>query len=598
MDCISIGPSNTCFITSNLLTPPPLHPNHACRKNLVDSYRGTELERKVKDLTSAENWGVSSTAKGEIARATYDYQSYREVVPLIWKRLQEPGQNWIIIFKCLSLFEFLIRNGAMSVVEELRERQYHIRQFCDFHYDDGERERGNGIRETSKRIIEVINDQEQLEKVRAEAKQNRDKYTALSSNGSAGSSFGGFGSDSYNNRYGEDDNPYSSASSSSASRGSSANASSSKPKQSSYNSGYDADAENEAKASASSSSKTASSATAATTATTEEKPKKKVVKKVVKKAADASSAASAPAATADDFDADFDSIAAESAKSINTQTAATTNKSSSAAFDDFPVAFDNLSISAPAPARAPAPTFVSAPPAVPVSSFDVLSSLSAPTTSAPAAPAANFDVFSNLNSSSSSSSTPSVSSPTDDLFGEFTSATDGKDSTKKAIDKKIQDQFHGLIDLDDIDGSKSASKPAPQVNVFRAGYGPTPSSSSGSSSAFAASTTSPQRAAPGSDPFAQLVSPSSGPVPGAMVPGMGGMGMPMAGMGMAGMGMGVQPGYGMPMAGMGGMGMGGMGMGMPMGGMPQMGMGYGYGMQQPQQGGYPQQQQQQQQFRY
>lgn len=49
------------------------------RKNTVDQYRGTELERRVKELTSPDINGVSSTAKMEIARATFDYQAYREV---------------------------------------------------------------------------------------------------------------------------------------------------------------------------------------------------------------------------------------------------------------------------------------------------------------------------------------------------------------------------------------------------------------------------------------------------------------------------------------------------------------------------------------
>ena len=39
----------------------------------VESLGGTELERKVKEATSNENWGVSSTIKNEIAQATSDY---------------------------------------------------------------------------------------------------------------------------------------------------------------------------------------------------------------------------------------------------------------------------------------------------------------------------------------------------------------------------------------------------------------------------------------------------------------------------------------------------------------------------------------------
>jgi len=40
--------------------------------NKVDSFRGTDLEKKVKEATSEENWGASSGLKAEIARATFD----------------------------------------------------------------------------------------------------------------------------------------------------------------------------------------------------------------------------------------------------------------------------------------------------------------------------------------------------------------------------------------------------------------------------------------------------------------------------------------------------------------------------------------------
>ena len=39
----------------------------------VEALGGTELERKVKEATSNENWGVSSTIKNEIAQSTSDY---------------------------------------------------------------------------------------------------------------------------------------------------------------------------------------------------------------------------------------------------------------------------------------------------------------------------------------------------------------------------------------------------------------------------------------------------------------------------------------------------------------------------------------------
>jgi len=41
-------------------------------KNKIDLVRGTELEKKVKEATSNENWGAPSSLLNEIARATFD----------------------------------------------------------------------------------------------------------------------------------------------------------------------------------------------------------------------------------------------------------------------------------------------------------------------------------------------------------------------------------------------------------------------------------------------------------------------------------------------------------------------------------------------
>ena len=38
----------------------------------LDSVRGTEMEKKVKEATSNENWGTSNTLLRDVARGTFD----------------------------------------------------------------------------------------------------------------------------------------------------------------------------------------------------------------------------------------------------------------------------------------------------------------------------------------------------------------------------------------------------------------------------------------------------------------------------------------------------------------------------------------------
>lgn len=75
-------------------------------KDKIDGQRGTDLEKKVKEATSIDNWGASSTLKNDIARATFDYMGFKEVMPVLWKRMGENARNWRIIYKASLLYAF------------------------------------------------------------------------------------------------------------------------------------------------------------------------------------------------------------------------------------------------------------------------------------------------------------------------------------------------------------------------------------------------------------------------------------------------------------------------------------------------------------
>ncbi len=129
----------------------------------------------MKEATSNENWGTSGSIKNEIADATSDYQSFREVMGVIWKRISESDSNWRIVFKSLDLLNFLLRFGASRVVEECKDHMVSIRPLLNFHYFDPENgtDRGRGIRELAKQTIELINDPRRLEEMRRDARKQR-----------------------------------------------------------------------------------------------------------------------------------------------------------------------------------------------------------------------------------------------------------------------------------------------------------------------------------------------------------------------------------------------------------------------------------------
>jgi len=163
----------------------------------------------VKEATSDENWGASSTLKAEIAQATFHYDGYNEVMPLIWQRMNETGRNWRIVFKSLELLEDLLRNGSERVIQEARDRIHLVRTLQDFQFIDEERkDRGSGVREKSKQLIDLLSSNDSIRSEREKAKRLRNKFTGVGSDGGgSGGSYGGSGG-SYGGSSGGSDSRY------------------------------------------------------------------------------------------------------------------------------------------------------------------------------------------------------------------------------------------------------------------------------------------------------------------------------------------------------------------------------------------------------
>ena len=65
-------------------------------------------------------------------------KDYREIMQLLWKRVQDKSHNWRIVFKSLDLLKYLCENGSDRCAEECRDRKVIIRGLLDFRYYDNE----------------------------------------------------------------------------------------------------------------------------------------------------------------------------------------------------------------------------------------------------------------------------------------------------------------------------------------------------------------------------------------------------------------------------------------------------------------------------
>mmetsp|Transcript_15588 Transcript_15588/g.25415 ORF Transcript_15588/g.25415 Transcript_15588/m.25415 type:complete len:193 (-) Transcript_15588:635-1213(-) len=173
---------------------------------MVDKVRGTPLERKVKEATSNEAWGCTGEVKDDIARATFNYQQYKEVMGCLWTRMEMPSKNWRGVYKTLTLLEYLLKAGSQRVIEEAREKMHRLRSLEHFTYDDPNdgSDKGSGVRTKATQMIKLLRNEKSLHKMRDQYKKNKSKYSGMSSEGGSSDRYGGYGGYSGKSHFDDD----------------------------------------------------------------------------------------------------------------------------------------------------------------------------------------------------------------------------------------------------------------------------------------------------------------------------------------------------------------------------------------------------------
>eukprot|EP00126_Sphaerothecum_destruens_P001655 Sdes_comp15065_c0_seq1m3848 len=163
-------------------------------KNMVMNYSPVEVA--VREATNSETWGPSGTQMAELAKWSYSYVDFQELMGMLWKRMLEEKQ-WRHIYKSLLVLDYLLKNGSERVLEDSKSRSYDIRSLETFRFvDEAGKDQGINVREKAKSVSALLSDSERLREERIKARKNRGKYIGTGNIGAA-SVFGGAGSDSY-----------------------------------------------------------------------------------------------------------------------------------------------------------------------------------------------------------------------------------------------------------------------------------------------------------------------------------------------------------------------------------------------------------------
>nr|XP_045745713.1 epsin-2 isoform X3 [Mirounga angustirostris] len=147
-------------------------------KNIVNNY--SEAEIKVREATSNDPWGPSSSLMTEIADLTYNVAAFSEIMSMVWKRLNDHGKNWRHVYKALTLLDYLIKTGSERVAQQCRENLFAVQTLKDFQYIDRDgKDQGINVREKSKQLVALLKDEERLKAERAQALKTKERMAQV-----------------------------------------------------------------------------------------------------------------------------------------------------------------------------------------------------------------------------------------------------------------------------------------------------------------------------------------------------------------------------------------------------------------------------------
>lgn len=162
----------------------------------------SEMESKVREATNNEPWGASTSLMAQIAAGTYNYREREEILSFIFRRFTEKAANeWRQIYKSLQLLDYLIKNGSERIIDDVRSNASLIQMLKSFHYIDSKgRDQGINVRNRSKNLLALLNDDALIRLERKKARGNAKKFGGVSS-----AAFGGASSIATGDGFGGDD---------------------------------------------------------------------------------------------------------------------------------------------------------------------------------------------------------------------------------------------------------------------------------------------------------------------------------------------------------------------------------------------------------
>jgi len=137
-------------------------------KNAMMDY--SDIEVLVREATSNDPWGPSSSLMHKISQSSSSPLSYHSMLVMLWKRLTDyPYMRHV--YKSLVLIEYLLKNGSERFISDVRLRAGDIRRLKAYKFYKEGAEVAQDVRKKAAQILALLDDKESLEQERELARR-------------------------------------------------------------------------------------------------------------------------------------------------------------------------------------------------------------------------------------------------------------------------------------------------------------------------------------------------------------------------------------------------------------------------------------------
>eukprot|EP00475_Leptophrys_vorax_P036779 TRINITY_DN626_c0_g1_i1.p1 TRINITY_DN626_c0_g1~~TRINITY_DN626_c0_g1_i1.p1 ORF type:complete len:515 (-),score=140.28 TRINITY_DN626_c0_g1_i1:48-1592(-) len=146
-------------------------------KNAWNNY--SEVQVWVREATSNDPWGPSSSLMLRIAREAESPANYHMMFTALWKRLTD-YQHIKHVLKALVLIDYLLKHCHERFVADVRLRADVIRRLKNYKYFEDGRDIGAEVRHKAQAVMALLENRDLLEKERQIARETEGKIKGYS----------------------------------------------------------------------------------------------------------------------------------------------------------------------------------------------------------------------------------------------------------------------------------------------------------------------------------------------------------------------------------------------------------------------------------